>query len=86
MIKRMHRLTETVVLAILTFFLGIVPFLILKNILYLLILAPALQTALILIYRCAVRGRIENALARTIYEPTQMDCYICEDESEETDG
>ena len=52
--------------------------------------APALfcaftaQFILMFSYYCFVRPHIENRLMGTVCEPTQKDCYNCEDESEVT--
>ena len=85
LIKRIHRTVEIIVLTVVTFLIAIVLFLLLNNNLYWLIPTPVIQTGLILIYYRAIRPLIENALAGTVCDPTQMHCYIREDESEETE-
>ncbi len=50
----------------------------------LLFAAPLIQLILVLIYCRFIRPKLEDMLSGTVCEPTQMDCYLCEDESEET--
>ena len=82
--RTIPRTIEMIAVTVLTSVISITALIFFKNLLLLLLIAPVIQTALVLLYRFAVRPHIENALSGTVCEPTQMHCYIREDESEET--
>ena len=82
--RTIPRTIEMIAVTVLTSVISIAALVFFKNLLLLLLIAPVIQTALVLLYRFAVRPHIENALSGTVCEPTQMHCYIREDESEET--
>ena len=82
--KHIHQILETILIILITSLLSLIPALFLKRAPVLFCITPFIQTALVLLYRYGIRIWLENMLSHTVWEPTQKDCYLTEDESEVT--